>query len=94
MITNVNGTVTGYQGDGSNIYIEAHDETAWDDMMIYEGSTNIGGTFAFPWYNPSINILVSAYENTTHSGIYRGPVNASANITFQTSGISQTSWVF
>ena len=60
MVTNVSGTLSNYTGNGGNIPITVYDESAWKNMVIYDATTNVGGTFSFPWYNPSINISAQA----------------------------------
>ena len=95
LTTTVSGDVSGYTGNGAGINIHAFDDTFLKET-IYEGSTNIGGSFSFPWYNPSINIYVAAIQDSTHKGVYYGNINSSANINFGSvtmNGIP-SSWVF
>jgi hypothetical protein len=84
-ITNyVSGKVIGYIGDGSGISINVRDNDYLNEI-IWEGSTNIGGSWNFNWYNSSTNVTVESYQDETHKGICKGCVDTSLNITFSKS---------
>lgn len=62
----INGTVTGYTGDGSAITVEIHRTDT--DEKIGSVSTSVGGTFTFTWYDNTINCYAHARQDATHLG--------------------------
>ena len=93
-ITNyVSGQITGYSGNGSGISVYVHDNNYYNEL-IFEGSTNIGGTWGFTWYNSSTYFFVEAFEDSTHKGATAGYSDVSLNIDFGSTGSVETSWTF
>lgn len=64
--TTVTGTVSGYTGDGSGITVEAFRSDT--NERIITTTTAAGGTFSFIWYNASLPIFGTAYQDSTHKG--------------------------
>jgi hypothetical protein len=62
----VTGTVSGYTGDGSGITVNAYRSDT--DEKIVSVTTAAGGTFSFAWYNASLPIYGTAYQDSTHKG--------------------------
>jgi len=60
------GTVSGYDGDGSDITVELH-RTDTHDRMI-EATTAAGGGYTATWYDDTIDLYAHAEEDETHTG--------------------------
>lgn len=62
----VTGTVSGYDGDGSGITVNAY--RIYNGDPVASVTTSAGGTFSFPWYFKEMELYGEAIQTSTKKG--------------------------
>jgi hypothetical protein len=62
----VNGTITGYTGDGSGITVDIFRQDT--DELIGSTTTSIGGGYTFTWHDDIIGVYAVARQDSAHVG--------------------------
>jgi hypothetical protein len=71
--SNIEGTVTGYTSDGSNITVKAYTISGdingeFKDTYIGSGLTIAGGKYSIPWFDDVYQVYTTAYQDSSHMG--------------------------